>query len=645
METDITLEYLENKLKEYENYQNENLDELNINIIDAMKEYLNFQINEIKKEEGRLEKYSNFVLINSLNSQKTLLKENDDFKFLMDYIKSSYENIVELITNFISIIKLNINSIPFIIKSISNMIEILLNYKFQEQNKISLLKKFMFKANFFFGNIIIPILENPFYNGVITTDIISEEALQNCELISSIFKLILSGNLFYLGNKPCMTIFNKFIIEILPDIFQIVQNLEINFKLPEIITNLFDSIKDMNKISRKINYDYFCENSDEKFKIQSIGFSYTNALNILKSLEKNKNNILLGVESDENNKKEIIELMIKNINYFKTIIKNKLSKDKKEYKEYINISKLEYLPSFEDKINSILKDNFISLDPPKKEKIKEEEISRFKRCLSEVLTYANLIHLEDIPTFTEIKNNKYIYDINIIELLLKKLEKKRYDKIMEINGKENIESDYNSNLLNPDFKEEIFPKIMVKIKEEIGENEFDEYLERILYCCSYIQLHINLLPEKYCLDNYKLLFIELIKDTEDNVHILRNNILNQLNVKIKGSLKTNMIISSIFNQIKTMEKLKCIEYLYNKISFPFKFNINYSFKKVIKSINFIEDCENSPLNKIKEFIPDFSKLKDIEDILDFEEKVGMSETLDIFFTKLKKLLKKENILK
>ena len=266
--------------------------------------------------------------------------------------------------------------------------------------------------------------------------------------------------------------------------------------------------------------------------------------------------------------------MIKNINYFKTIFKNKLSKEKKEYKEYINISILEYLPSFEDKINSILKDNFISLDPPKKEKIKEEEISRFKRCLSEVLTYANLIHLEDIPTFTEIKNNKYIYDINIIELLLKKLEKKRYDKIMEINGKEKIESDYNSNLLNPDFKNEIFPKIMVKIKEEIGENEFDEYLERILYCCSYIQLHINLLPEKYCLDNYKLLFIELIKDTEDNVHILRNNILNQLNVKIKGSLKTNMIISSIFNQIKTMEKLIIIIF----VKIPMK---NLKFKAYV----------------------------------------------------------------
>ena len=98
-----------------------------------------------------------------------------------------------------------------------------------------------------------------------------------------------------------MTIFNKFIIEILPDIFQIVQNLEINFKLPEIITNLFDSIKDMNKISRKINYDYFCENFDEKFKIQSICFSYTNALNILKSLEKSGDNILLGVKSDGNN--------------------------------------------------------------------------------------------------------------------------------------------------------------------------------------------------------------------------------------------------------------------------------------------------------------------------------------------------------
>ena len=647
--TDTTQEYLEKKLKEYEEFQTEDLDEVNRNIIIAMKEYLSYQINDIKNQENSLEKFSNFVLINSLNSKNNEIKEEgSDTNILIDYIKSSYENIIEIISNLLNIIKKNLKSIPFIIKSILKIIEFLLNYKYN--NEISLFQKYMFKANFFLGNIIIPILQNPFYNGIITENIISQNTLENCKIISAIFNLILSGKLFYVGDEPCKTIFNQFIIEILPEIFEIVQSIELNFNLPEILNDLIGSIKDMNNPKRKINYNYFYENDEEKFQIQSICFSFKNAINIIKSLEKISNEIIMDIINIEKEKKDVIESIIKHADYYKTFFNNKLSKSKTEFEGYIFISKINYLPSLEDKMNSILKDNFISLIPPVKEKFKEEEISRFKRCLSEVLTYSNLIHKVDIPTFTEINSNKYVYDNNLIELLMKKLEKKRYEKIMN-NESEiiiNNSEEEKKIILNPDFKNEILPEILIKVKGELGSNSSDENYQRILYCCSYIQLHIELLPEKYSLNNYKNLCIELIKDTEDNVHILRNNILNQLNIKIKGSSKTNLIIASISNKIKNMEKLKCIQYLYNKIELPSQFHIEYNLKKIIKSITYVEDSENLPLKNLSEIFPDFSKttnMDDIDDLISFEEKVGLGTCLDNFFKNLKKIVQKENILK
>ena len=88
------------------------------------------------------------------------------------------------------------------------------------------------------------------------------------------------------------------------------------------------------------------------------------------------------------------------------------------------MSKITFLPSFQSKIKFILKYNFISLNAPIKEKFKEEEVSRFKKCLSIVLTYVNLIHKEYIPNFIQIKNENYIHDYNLIKLLIKNKIKK-----------------------------------------------------------------------------------------------------------------------------------------------------------------------------------------------------------------------------
>ena len=640
---DTTKEYIEKKLKEYEQFKLSDLDELNANIIKSMKEYLNSKIIEVKQSE--FEKFSNFVLINSLNTPgNKIFNEEINSNILFDYFKSSYQNIIQIISEFLNILKKNINSIPYIIKSILNIIDFLLDYKYK--NKLSLFKKYIFKANFFIGNIILPILDNPFYNGIITDKIISRNTLKNCKMIASILNVVISGQLFYVAGEPCKTIFNHFIIDIMPEILEIIQMIEMDFNLPEIITDLIASIKDMNNIKRNINYNYFYENEEEKFQIQSICFSYSNAINIINALKKVIKEISFN-EKEDKNKKEIIEYIINYSDIYDSIFNNILSKSKKEFERYIYITKIIYLPSLENKMNSILKDNFISNIPPKKEKFKEEEISRFKRCLSKVLTYSNLIHKEDMSVFTEINSNKYIYDQKLIEILLKKTEKKRYEEIMknksDINNitKENIKNI----ILNPDFKNEILPAILVKVKEELGANINDENYQRILYCCSYIQLHIEFLPEKYSQDNYKNLCIELIKDTEDNVIVLRNNILNQLNEKIKDSSKTNLIISNACLEIKNMEKLKCLQYLYNKIELPSSFNKIYSTSKTIESVEYMENSENLALNKLEEQFFDYTISKDIDDLISFEEKIGLDKALESFFQNLKKRAKKENILK
>ena len=217
-----------------------------------------------------------------------------------------------------------------------------------------------------------------------------------------------------------------------------------------------------------------------------------------------------------------------------------------------------------------------------------------------------------------------------------------------MNNKKSISNINKEKTTDPDFKNEILPAVLVKIKEELGANTNDENNQRILYCCSYIQLHIDFLPEKYSKDNYNNLCIELIKDTEDNVNVLRNNILNQLKEKIKDNEKTILIISNPCSEIKNMEKLSYIKYLYNKIKLPYKFHINYTLTKprTILSIDFKEDVNESDLNKLDKIFYDFNKIENIDDdLISFEEKIGLNKALDTFFQNVKIKAKEENILK
>jgi hypothetical protein len=214
-----------------------------------MKEYLNNLINDINSEQIKIEKYSNMVLINSLKTQK-LIKNNDNFNTLIEVLKDNHQIIIEVISEILSTIKDNY-TFPFYIKSILTILDFLLDYKFK--SKLNLYNRYMIKANFLFGNIILPVLQNPNYNGIITNEIISDITKDNLDIIVSILNMMLSGKLFSMAINPCMTIFNQYIIEIIPIVFQIVENAIKDFILPELLNKLIETINDINDINREID--------------------------------------------------------------------------------------------------------------------------------------------------------------------------------------------------------------------------------------------------------------------------------------------------------------------------------------------------------------------------------------------------------
>jgi hypothetical protein len=146
--TETNLEYIKNKLTEYEEHNENDIDVLSIynnNTIIAMKEYLNHLIEDISSENQKIEKYSNYKLINNLNQDR--IKNMPNLNLCINTIMNNHEKIIEIITEFFDIIKENIRELPFFIKCILNIIDILLDYKYDKN--LSLYNRYMIKANFF----------------------------------------------------------------------------------------------------------------------------------------------------------------------------------------------------------------------------------------------------------------------------------------------------------------------------------------------------------------------------------------------------------------------------------------------------------------------------------------------------------------
>ncbi len=664
IENNVSLSFIQDKLKEYEHISKNNL----VNL--AIKDYLNSLINDINESQEEI--YSNKVIVNYIFSLKNKKEENENnneesFDKIIEVIKNNYNAITEIIDDILNKLKENITTVPVIIKCISNIIEQLLNKKYIEKKSESLLnnfQKYSFKLNFLIGNILLTSLINPDYNGIFTSDLLSINTSKNLKIVYNILDKFLSGKLFI---NTFDSLFNKYIIEMVPKILEIIDNIEKNFKLPDVLQNLVNTCTDINNEKRlnDFEYNYFYE-KNENIQYQSICFN-VDILTLLIDLARKIEDKITNQEEIE-----IFEKVLSYSNCLNDIIKKNNINRKSEF---IHLVKINYNSKIESKINLILKDNFVGI----KQIQNINSITYFKKCITEVLAYVNIIDKIHFNFFT---NNKeeLIHNNDIKNLIYKKKLNLEYDYI--INNKAINEIDKNAQeekFLN--FGDVLLPKIMEYLKYEIGNNLEDPKNQRVIFCMQYIQTHLNDIPQEYIENNYYKLFMELIKETMVILNYLNSSILNQLYNKIKEGNKLNLIITSNYMQIKNLEKFKCIEYLYSKVLIPNKFKIQKDKNNNITKIEYEKEVEkkkekkkkeeenpflndfvvinnepkkveekpkvkNELIKKFIDIIPDFKKYEEsCDDIIKMEENCGLPVALKNFFKCLKDKVKHEKIIK
>jgi len=628
-ENNITLEYLNSKLEFYINNNSEN------NIINnVMKDYLELQINQIKIEKSEI--YSNYIKIIELKNYISS-KDKETAENTMNLIIENYTKITKFIDDILDLFKNNLTSMPYILKSISFIFETLLNKKYSKEN-INYIKLFLL-SDYFLGKIIIPLIENPDLNGIITTAVISKITRDNLKIIAKIILTMLSGKLFSNKKDFEYTIFNKYIIDTLPKIFNIIitVNMQKNFYLPNKIQTLINTCENINNKERTIEYDYFKENQ-EQIQQQSICFSLEN-LNVLIKTVCTCGDLFLNEKFNKN------EELFKNFIKLSDLCKNNINNIRKE--DYFLIEKITYSNNFKNLINNILQDNVFALMP----NIKNDELSIFKNCLADLLAYVNILNKENFNYFMEITKTN--------SLLVKQNFKRKLQKIL-FDDDTNIEFNNLKQLLSEselnkesnkkkeaDFKEIIFPQIIDIVKRELSNNIESDKAKRIVFCISYLQTHLSNLPLKYTKNNYSLLLMEMIQKGEEIIQELNLSILNNFYIKVTGGEKLNMIISSNLVQIKKIEKWVCIEYLFDKITLPSKLTIKKE-NGVISKVEYTKVNPSSSNNySIQSFINDFPDFRKyelfFEDIIELEEKIELDIALNSYFKDLKSLVKKEKI--
>ena len=644
-ETDVTLEYLNKKLTEYENMEHQN------NITIAMKDYIDLQINQISLDNCEI--FSNSTKIKEIKLFIALNSKESSSK-LVEIIIENYEKLTNFIDEVLKKLKENITSLPYILKSINKIMEILINEKYCKQKSKNIdYHKLMILSNFLIGNIILPLISNPDFNGIIITDVISKITKENLEILTKILSKMLTGKLFTNKKESEYTIFNNYIINAMPKLFDIVNgvNLEKNFTLSKRIQQLINSLDAINDPKRNINYDYFIENQ-ENIQQQSICFSWLDLIIIVdlfkfcnnSHIREKYKNYLSNIEKFKNLRVFFVEKYNENCNKYET--------------EFFLFEKINYNDIFQTNINNILQDNIFALIRHKDDNM----ISIFKKCLVDVLAYVNILHKETFNYFVQKNNENIINDNNIFLLLLNNLINKNYEET-EFEDSQNNQTFKNGNTNenlwdleenenekeDADFKEVIFPQIVETVKYELGHNLDDDKAKRIVFCTSYLQLHIDDLPQKYKKNNFCLLLMEIMKKGESIINELNVSILNQFYLKFKGGEKLNMIITSNYLKIKKLEKCICVEYLYDKLDLPCKLSIRKDAMGIITNIKYEQiDSEISYVHSIQSFIdifPDFRKYeKKVDDIIELEEKLELDAVLNSYFKDLKALVKKENII-
>ena len=607
MQLNINKEFL---IKEIENYKKEN-NLLNEIII----QYLNNQINLIEEKNNEI--FSNIPFMKKIKKIQNLIKNNEKiFQNLIMNINEIKYVTKEILINILN----NIENIPYTIKILLKIVEFLIEKKYK--NSINEYEKIMFLANFYFECFIIPIIKNPNFNGIITNQIISERLKFNLIPIEIIFIQLIKGNLFNNKNEKEIeySIFNYYFLkEFINIFFEICLKLKENIKIkfPISIENLINNFNDNN---RDLNYDYFKIHNEENINHQCLCLSCEEiiCINDLIIYEQN------FINSNYNSYNKYFKIFIENSLRFK----EKFNNEKKNKKiNFIHFTNITYNNNFDKQLNNLENDKFIKFN---ENKIDDSII--FKKCLCEVLIYLSDIHITNFNIINSI-------DLKKIKIIQKR---KNFLKKEEIEKEEDF-----------DFKLVILPKILDQLKIEICYNLNDKINQKIIFCATFLQLNINNLENIYKFNNYKLLFEELINQTQQIINNYNQSfIINQFYYKIKTSEKINLIENINLKTLKKIQNYSCVNLLFKNIEFPIIIKKQKNNKKlltnlIIEKANEKKDKNNNYYCKnLSEFIQKFPDLRFIEvpDVFKYQENLKVNVQMNNIFKELKNYIKSIKIL-
>ena len=628
-----------------------------------------------KKEQSEQENFNkNYIPNLDKNALIRLIEENKNDKNMHDYLYSKlsacekddkifinerlltffskykkpegliilYQNRFMIVINFIDkIIKNILNNfhlVPYSIKCLCRIISELITQKFPT---INVPDKNAFIAKFFFGKLLLPILENPGVEAFVN-NFISENTSVNLKLISKILKKYVSGTFYTTTeNEFNLTPYNWYFINNTKSLFSIFDEL-IKVRFPLFIENFIN-----NKLPPDYEYDYFLENPDEEVNFRSIFFNIQQVQALAQTIDENEKEIF----TDK-----------KGIKIQKAVEKLMLTNNQQLFEGIINSEKEVKREDKKDKNKKKDKDK----GKDKKKKNEEEEKENEPTIHYFLLT--NLDTNEKYKKLLDIEQKSYFS--------LKELKEQTDEESITKNNIIKVKNFFFSLLYNyhklvkTDFDEgttEDTEKILIELNKFMKSSNFvmDGSIPSEWYVKSLLE-YLKKLPEYLTKNDCEELYNEMERDINESIKKLDFEALSFIMGKLKFASRSKTYYQKsleLLEDIKSNEKIREIistQFIPVEIKFEYDNNENSYFK--IEESKFKEkdkDNEEKKMkyeksNKVKLSVyietfpkkfPNLVKYQEMQDadIFEIQESLKFPEQIAKYFDLIREKLKKDNI--
>lgn len=628
-----------------------------------------------KKEQSEQENFNkNYIPNLDKNALIRLIEENKNDKNMHDYLYSKlsacekddkifinerlltffskykkpegliilYQNRFMIVINFIDkIIKNILNNfhlVPYSIKCLCRIISELITQKFPT---INVPDKNAFIAKFFFGKLLLPILENPGVEAFVN-NFISENTSVNLKLISKILKKYVSGTFYTTtDNEFNLTPYNWYFINNTKSLFSIFDEL-IKVRFPLFIENFIN-----NKLPPDYEYDYFIENPDEEVNFRSIFFNIQQVQALAQTIDENEKEIFTDKKGIKIQKAVEKLMLTNNQQLFEGIInsekevKREDKKDKNKKKDKDKGKDKKKKNEEEEKENEPTIHYFLLTNLDTNEK--------YKKLLDiEQKSYFSLKELKEQPDEESITKNNIIKVKNFFFSLLYNYHK----------------------LVKTDFDEgttENTEKILIELNKFMKSSNFvmDGSIPSEWYVKSLLE-YLKKLPEYLTKNDCEELYNEMERDINESIKKLDFEALSFIMGKLKFASRSKIYYQKsleLLEDIKSNEKIREIistQFIPVEIKFEYDNNDNSYFK--IEESKFKEkdkDNEEKKMkyeksNKVKLSVyietfpkkfPNLVKYQEMQDadIFEIQESLKFPEQIAKYFDLIREKLKKDNI--